>query len=311
MCGPRVPICGGEDMNLNFLNTFVAVVEAGNFSRAASRLHLSQPAVSMQMQSLAKDLDVELFRRSGHRLETTEAGSILYQEAKELLGSWQATVHQLDSLRQRLRGRLELGASTIPADYLLPPRLGEFFRLHPDLEVQMIVGSSGEILSILSSGRLDLAVVGYQPPGHDFESSILFEDELVAVFSPRHRLAGGKAISVQDLLHQPLLQRTSGSATRRTFEKALTEQGHDSGKLRIVMELGSTRAILEAAAQGLGVAVLSKLAADNYIKGGRLLWREVAGLRLKRCFWLVQAKRPHSPIHKAFVQYLRKGDYYG
>lgn len=298
-------------MNLNFLRTFVTVVEAGNFSRAAGRLHLSQPAVSMQMQSLAQDLGAELFRRTGHRLETTEAGAILYQEAKELLRHWQTTVHKLDSLRQRLRGRLELGASTTPADYLLPPYLSQFYRLHPELELHMQVAASGEVLSALESGRLDLAVIGYRPQNQELQCSVLFEDELAAVFSPEHPRAGIRNFNVEDLLAQPLLQRTGGSASRQVLEQALVEAGYDPGKLNIVMELGSTRALLEAAAQGLGVAVVSKLAAADYLQQGRLRWRSIAGLTLKRDFWLVESQRPHSPIHKAFVKFLQRGDYHG
>lgn len=298
-------------MNLNFLKTFVTVVEAGNFSRAASRLHLSQPAVSMQMQSLAQDLGAELFRRIGHRLETTEAGAILYQEAKELLRHWQSTVHQLDSLRQRLRGRLELGASTTPADYLLPPYLSEFYRLHPELELHMQVGSSGEVLAALESGRLDLAVIGYRPQNQDLQCSVLFEDELAAVMSPEHSRAGARNLSPEELLAQPLLQRTGGSASRQVLEQALLEAGYDPGQLKIVMQLGSTRALLEAAAQGLGVAVVSKLAAADYLKQGRLLWCPIAGLTLKRDFWLVEGPGPRSPIHMAFVKFLQRGEYHG
>lgn len=294
-------------MNLNFLKTFVTVVEVGNFSRAANRLHLSQPAVSMQMQSLAQDLGVQLFRRSGHSLDTTEAGTILYHKAKEMLRDWQATVHQLDSLSRRLRGRLELGASTTPGDYLLPPRLCEFYRLHPELEVHMYVASSGEVQQALEAGRLDLAVVGYRPQTPSLECSVLFQDELAVVFAPEHSLAGTKTIRVDDMLAQPLLQRTGGSASRQVLEQALQELDYDSATLKVVMELGSTRALLEAAACNLGIAVVSKLAAADYIEQGRLLWRPVSGLMLKREFWLVQSQRPHSPVHKAFVQYLQRG----
>ena len=226
MCASPVPICGGDGMNLNLLRTFVTVVEAGNFSRAAGRLHLSQPAVSMQMQSLAQDLGAELFRRTGHRLETTEAGAILYQEAKELLRHWQTTVHKLDSLRQRLRGRLELGASTTPADYLLPPYLSQFYRLHPELELHMQVAASGEVLSALESGRLDLAVIGYRPQNQELQCSVLFEDELAAVFSPEHPRAGIRNFNVEDLLAQPLLQRTGVPPVVRSWS-GLVEAGYD------------------------------------------------------------------------------------
>lgn len=295
-------------MNLNFLKTFVSVVENGNFSRAASRLHLSQPAVSMQMHSLAQDMGVELFRRHGHRLEPTEAGAILYQRAKEILGSWQGTIHQIDSLRQRLQGRLELGASTLPGDFLLPPFLCDFYKHHPQIEVYMTVASSGDILQGLAQGEFDLAVVGLEPEGIDVDSQVLFQDELVAVFAPGHSVAGGKPLSLEDILAQPLLRRTGGSATRRVLEEAMANLGFGPDAMTIVMELGSTRALLEAAVRGLGVAVVSRLAAADYIEQGRLSWSQISGLNLQRKFWLVQARRPRSPIQEAFVKYMQRSE---
>ena len=298
-------------MNLNFLRTYVSVVEEGNFSRAANRLHLSQPAVSMQMQSLAQEVGVVLFRRSGHRVETTEAGALLYEQAKEMLRGWQQTVHQLDGLRQRLQGRMELGASTVPGDYFLPPLLCGFYKLHPDLKLRMAVGSSREIVAELSAGRLDLAIVGYKPEVQGLASQLLFKDQLIAVFIPSHPLSRRKIIIADDLMNQPLLQRSDGSATRDVFERALAKSGANPGKLKVMMELGSNRAILEAAAQGVGIAVVSKLSAVDYIEQGRLIWRPIGGFDVERDFWLVQNDSPKSSVTKAFIEFLRRGDYLG
>ncbi len=296
-------------MNLNFLRTFICVVEEGNYSRAANRLHLSQPAVSMQMQTLAEDLGVELFRRRGHRVELTEGGAILFDKAREVLRLWQKTVHQLEGLRLRLQGRLELGASTVPGDYLLPLRLCEFYRLHPDLEVRMQVAPSQEIVQQLAAGRLDLAVVGYKPEEAGLESEVLFRDELVAIVSPDHDLASRKFITVEDLLGNPFLQRIRGSATRQVLDNALEAKGINPSELKVVMELGSSRSLLEAAAQGLGLAVVSSLAAEDCFRQGRLVSKPVSGLDLRRDFWLVLTSAPRSPALAAFIEFLRRSDY--
>jgi DNA-binding transcriptional LysR family regulator len=296
-------------MNLNFLRTFICVVEEGNYSRAANRLHLSQPAVSMQMQTLAEDLGVELFRRRGHRVELTEGGAILYDKAREVLRLWQKTVHQLEGLRLRLQGRLELGASTVPGDYLLPLRLCEFYRLHPDLEVRMQVAPSQEIVQQLAAGRLDLAVVGYKPEEAGLESEVLFRDELVVIVSPDHDLASRKFITIEDLLGNPFLQRIRGSATRQVLDNALEAKGINPSELKVVMELGSSRSLLEAAAQGLGLAVVSSLAAEDCIRQGRLVSKPVSGLDLRRDFWLVLTSAPRSPALAAFIEFLRRSDY--
>lgn len=298
-------------MNLNFLKTFVTVVEEGNYSRAANRLHLSQPAVSMQMQALAQDLGVDLFRRSGHRVETTEAGAILYSRAAEMLQDWQKTVHQLEGLRQRLEGKLELGASTVPGDYLLPRQLCAFYQLHPDVKVRMTVSQSQEIVDGLVAGDLDLAVVGYQPDHPGLDSEVLLEDEIVAVFSPDYQLARRKAVAPGELLTHPVLMRTRGSATRQVLEESLTAAGIDPASINTVMELGSSRALMEAAAQGLGIAVVSKLATADYLKHGHLVWRNITGLAGKRSFWLVQTHRPRSPALEALTEFLRRGDFLG
>lgn len=295
-------------MNLNFLRTFVCVVEEGNFSRAANRLHLSQPAVSMQMQTLADSLGVDLFRRRGHRIELTEGGRLLYDKARDILGLWQKTIYQLEGLRQRLQGRLELGASTVPGDYILPPRLCEFFRLHPELEVRMQVAPSREIIRELKAGDLDMAVVGYETEEPDLAKEVLLRDELVAVVSPDHELAQGRYVTVDDLLAQPFLQRVEGSATRQVLDDALRAKGVNPRRLSVVMELGSSRALLEAAAQGLGVAVVSRLAAADYIQQGQLVGKPIAGLELKRSFWLVQPKVTLSPVVTAFSNFLRRSE---
>lgn len=298
-------------MNLNFLKTFICVVDEGNYSRAANRLHLSQPAVSMQMQTLTQELGVDLFRRSGHRVETTEAGAMLYEQASLMLRSWHTILRQMEGLRQRLKGRLELGASTAPGDFLLPSRLCDFYKLHPDVEVRMTVAPSQEIINSLVSGRLDMAVVGFKPQNDGLDSEVLFTDDLVAVFSGDNCLCKRNVITAEDIVSQPMLMRTQGSATRQVLETALAAAGGNPGKIQAVMELGSSRALLEAAARGLGMAVVSRLTAADYVEQGRLVWRSISGLEVRRSFWLVLTSRSYSPAAQAFAEYLRRGDKIG
>lgn len=295
-------------MNLNFLHTFLVVVAEGNFSRAASRLHISQPAVSMQMQALASELGVELFRRKGQKLELTEGGTILYSQASQLLDLWQGTVHRLEGLGKQLRGRLYIGASTIPGDYLLPPLLVEFYRLHRDCQLQMAVASSREIIQALMGGRLDLAVVGYRPEESGLESQVLYRDELVAVISPEHELARQETLDLSAPLASPLLLRYRGSATRELFVEGLAAIGIDIKELPLAMELGSNGALLSAASLGSGVAIVSNLAAAEYIRRGLLVAKPVAGLDLRRRFWLVLTATPRSPLLKAFIEFLKRSD---
>lgn len=295
-------------MNLNSLKTFICVIEEGNFSRAALRLHLSQPAVSMQMQTLAQELGVELFIRNGHRLEPTEGGRVLYRQARELIQGWNQTLTRLESLRQQLAGRLELGASTVPGDYFLPPMLCDFSRHQPGLEVRMTVDSSQKILDMLSHSRLDLAVVGCPPNHSDLVGEFLLKDQLVVVFSPDNPLARRKSITIRDLLEHPLLQRDKGSATRQVLEQALDGAGFKRRGLRVAMELGSTRALLEAAAQGMGVAVVSKLAANDFVEYGRLISRTLSDINLERDFWLVSPREQHAPAARAFKEFIKRGE---
>jgi DNA-binding transcriptional LysR family regulator len=294
-------------MNLNSLKTFICIIEEGNFSKAALRLHLSQPAVSMQMQTLAQELGVELFVRRGHRVEPSEGGRVLYSQAREMLQGWNNTLTRLESLRQQLAGRLELGASTVPGDYLLPPLLCEFSRYQPGLEVRMTVDSSQQILDRLRHNRLDLAVVGC-PPGQDLLGEVLVRDQLVVVFAKDNPLARRKTLTGRDLLEYPLLQRNKGSATRQVFEQALDGAGFKRRGLKVVMELGSTRALLEAAAQGMGIAVVSKLAAADFVEYGRLESRTLTDVSLERNFWLVCPREQQAPAARAFMEFIKRGD---
>ena len=291
-------------MNFNLLTTFVAVVDEGNYSRAAASLQLSQPAVSMQMQTLSQELGVELLRRRGHRMETTEAGTLLYRQARTMLRNWQGLVNSLDSLRRDLQGRLNLGASTVPGDYILPPVLCDFYQHNPEVDIRLTVAPSKGIIECLCSGDVDVAVVGFQPDISGFVCKRLRQEELVVVFAPGHPFDGRSVVQTDDLLNQPLVLRTRGSATRQVLEDALAAGGKNLPKERPVMELGSNRAVLEAVARGLGVAVVSRLAADDFITTGRLKWLRLADIDVQRSFWLVRPKDKLSAAAEAFVEYL-------
>ena len=173
----------------------------------------------------------------------------------------------------------------------------------------MQVAPSQEIVQQLAAGRLDLAVVGYKPEEAGLESEVLFRDELVVIVSPDHDLASRKFITIEDLLGNPFLQRIRGSATRQVLDNALEAKGINPSELKVVMELGSSRSLLEAAAQGLGLAVVSSLAAEDCIRQGRLVSKPVSGLDLRRDFWLVLTSAPRSPALAAFIEFLRRSDY--
>ncbi len=295
-------------MNLNLLNTFVAVVDEGNYSRAAAKLQLSQPAVSMQMQSLSQELGVELLRRRGHRMETTEAGALLYRHARSMLRNWQGLAVSLDSLRKDLQGRINLGASTVPGDYILPPVLCDFYQQNPAVDIRLTVAPSKQVLEHLCSGDVDVAVVGFQPDVAGFVCRRLRQEALVAVFPPGHAFDGRNEAAVADILSQPLVLRTRGSATRQVLEDALASSGHNLPIGGPVMELGSSRAVLEAVARGLGIAVVSRLAADDFIVTGRLKWLPLADISVERSFWLVRPKGNLSVAAEAFVDYLERSE---
>ena len=293
-------------MNLNHLFLFRAVAEAGSFSRAAKSVHISQPAISMQVAELEAQLDLILFRRLPRGVKLTAAGQLLFGYAQRLGALADEARRAMAEVKGLRRGRLSIGASTTIGVYLLPDLLGEYRRRYPDIDLQFFIANTEEIVNRLVDGTLDAGLTEGLPPNRDdLESVIFLRDELVPIVRPDHlRLdAGSEPLTLRELCAEPIILREPGSGTRDVIEGALAKRRQ---KLqRIAMVLGSTEAIKRAVAAGLGVAIVSHLTIQAELALGRLAILPVCGFQLTRpLLRLCCRNREQDPATLAFLALL-------
>jgi DNA-binding transcriptional LysR family regulator len=293
-------------MNLNHLFLFRAVAEAGGFSRAAERIHISQPAISMQVGELEEQLGLTLFHRLGRGVKLTAAGELLLGYAQRVGALAVDAERAMAEVKGLCRGRLAIGASTTIGVYLLPSLLGEYRRLYPDIELQFDIANTEDIERRLVDGTLDAGLTEGLPPSCDGVEIVVFlRDQLVPIARPDHpRLkAGSRPLTLAQLCAEPMIVREAGSGTRDVIESALAKRGK---KLqRTTMVLGSTEVIKRAVAAGLGVAIVSHLSIQTELASGQLAILPVHGFELSRPLHrLCWRNRAGNPATLAFLALL-------
>jgi DNA-binding transcriptional LysR family regulator len=237
------------------LLTFAYVAEAGNISRAAELLHLSQPAVSGQLRALQEWFGEPLYRRSGHGIMLTSAGERLVEPARQLRQAYAHARSVRDAWRGIASGSLRLGASTTPASYVLPGLVAAFRRQYPAVALQLSDGNTSEIVQRLP--QLDMAFIeGDIPTGLPADTAVhgWKQDEVVAVIPADHPLSRHRSVSLADLSAYSLVMREQGSGVRRLVERAF----HDEGLVPdVALELAGVEGVKQAVRAGLGIGFVS------------------------------------------------------
>ena len=289
-------------MNLNHLAIFHAVAEAGSMTLGAERLDISQPAVSKQVQELERALKVPLFDRIGRRVHLSQAGEMLAMYARLLFAMVREAEEVMADLRTVKRGRLLIGASTTIGTYLLPGVVAEFFRRHPDVELLVEIGNTQQIHARLARLELDIGLTEGFVEEPELEGEVFHRDELVVIAPPKHRLAKKRRVPTSALRNEPFILREPGSGTREVEERALERL---KLPVRAVMALGSTEGIKRVVAEGVGLAIVSKLAIKAECAGGVVAVLPVTGLRIERPLHIVRRKgRRDGPVLQAFCEVL-------
>ena len=294
-------------MNLDHLRTLVSVVEQGSLSAAARIRRISQPAVTKQLQRMEADLGLALLIRGPRRqIELTPAGERVLAFARRILGEYDALERDLAAMKAVRRGSLTLAASTIPGEYLLPRLLAAFRQDYPEVVVEVTISDTSTVVERMLDNEADIGIVGsdLRRPGLRLER--LLDDEIVLAVPPHHPFAGRKAVEVQELWDQPLVLREEGSGTRRSVEEALEGAGQALSLQSRALILGSTQAVLQAVAEGLGVGFVSARAAAQAVRDGHLASVGLKGVDLKRSLYLAYLpQRAGDPIVAHFLAFAR------
>jgi DNA-binding transcriptional LysR family regulator len=290
-------------INLHQLRIFQAVAERNSYSRAAEALFLSQPAVSLQVRALERDIGQALFEKNGRALRLTQAGQLLLLYTERIFALMDETRSALDELAGGRRGTVKVAASTTAGIYVVPSALGAFHRENPGITLTLDVVNRFSVQEKLLNDEVDLAVMGLIEDAHDLDVATFVPNELVVIAPPGHPLAGKEGITVEELRGETLLLREDGSGTRTDVERMLG--GVDGLPLHIGMELRSSGAIKQAVAAELGIAVMPLGAIELELLAGRLVTLNVVGFPVHRHWSLARRKgRQLSPAAGALWGFL-------
>ncbi len=292
-----------EPLSIRQLEAFVALVDQGSFTRAARHLELSQSTVSGHIADLERRLGVRVVDRDRQGVKPTAAGQALLRAARETLRAERSARAVITELTGLLQGSLVVGASTIPASYLMPRLLARFGKRHPGVSLRLVTADSREILERIRSGELELGAVGLRPEDGSLRDHALGEDRLVLVVAPDHELARRKSVPVEELLRHSFVMREEGSGTRAATLAGLAAAlgAKSAPKLQAVLEVGSAEAIKAAVREGLGAALVSDLSVRDEVEHGTLAILKVKGFDVRRQFHLLaRGEEALSPAARAF-----------
>ncbi len=293
-------------MNIDQLKTFREVVRLGSFSEVAKKLAISQPAVSFQIQKLEQELGIRLIDRTQRAIIPTAAGKRLLRFAEAVEVERDSLQHDLEQLREEVYGELLIAASTIPAEYLLPPLLAKFKKRNPAVRIQVDVSDSVTVIDRIRDNTYEVGFCGLAPEGQDLASFRVAGDEIVLIVPPGHPFAGRAEVPPDELDGELLIFRESTSGTQRSLEVLLSGAGLPARKWTPHLVLGSTQAVVSAVAAGAGIAFVSDIAVKKGLAPGRVSPVRLRGLRLSRDFYCVYRKeRVVSRLLGEFISYIR------
>jgi len=252
------------------LKVFCTVAETGSFTRTSRIVHLSQPAVSLQIQSLEEFFETKLFDKTGKQLNLTQAGKILYEHAKHILEHHNEVVKEINKLTGSMKGAVEIGASTTLGNYILPRIITDFRRIHPKIKIKLRIGNTERVEDLMHSGFVDFGIVEGRPSRGDTKTEKVISDQLILAVHPGHALARKKSVSVLDLTRESFIMREQGSGTRQQIEEFLSRHGLNIQDLHIALIMGSTESIKAAVEAGNGIAMISRWAVRKEVEDGRL-----------------------------------------
>ena len=291
---------------LDQLKILHAISNEGSFKKAAEKLYISQPAVSLQIQNLERQLNTPLFYRDKRKARLTETGQLLIKYCERILSLCDEICRALDKLHTLQSGSLIIGASQTTGTYLMPRLIGIFKNKYPQISIELQVYSTRKVSWGVANGNIDLAVVGGEVPQElqkDLRITSYAEDELALILPLSHPFSTLEFIQKEDLYRIRFIALNTQSTIRNVIDNTLIQHGIDSSYLKIEMELNSIEAIKNAVHSGLGAAFVSVSAITKELELGMLHWAKIEGLTMKRTLSiLLNPKRYYSNATQIFKE---------
>ncbi len=260
-------------------NSLLAVVEHGNFTKAAKSLNLTQPAVSQHISQLENELNIHIFNKVGNTIIPTNEGEILIKYARRIRSLYKELQTKISDEKKQARS-LKIGVSHSSEGNIIPQVLAEIARNSSGTTISIYSDAISNLYEKLSNYEIDLAVVEGKVSSSKFSKILLDSDSLVVVMSKENELASKQAININDLLKEKLILRTNSSATRTLFISQLESIGLEIDDFNVVLEMDNTSAIKDLVGKGIGVAVLPKSVCFNEIKNKTLIAKPIQDFNL-------------------------------
>ncbi|KAF0191477.1 MAG: LysR family transcriptional regulator [Gammaproteobacteria bacterium] len=288
-------------LTLRQLKVFAAVARHLNFTRAAEEMHLTQPAVSMQIKQLENNVGLPLFEQIGKQIYLTEAGREMYHYSRVIAQQLEEADTVIDSLKGVQRGRLAIAVAST-ANYFAPRLLATFSGSHAAVTISLDVTNREGLLKQLESNEKDLVIMGRPPAQMDLVAEPFMDNPLVIIASPGHALVGRQNIPLADLQHETFVVREQGSGTRIAMERFFSAQGV---RLATGMEMSSNEAIKQAVQAGLGLGIVSMHTLGLELETKRLVVLDVQSFPIMRHWYIVHWRGKRlSPVAQAFKEFV-------
>src|SRR5215510_12785496 len=292
-------------MEIRQLRAFVAIAESGTFTAGALRVHVTQAAISMQIRQLEQEVGARVFVRAPRHVILTEAGEHLLQRARQILREHDAALDEIAELAGAERGRLRIGsaAAMILTDQL-PKILKELRKQHPAADIAVASGTSESLVDQILAGELDIAFVSLPVDVRGIQTERLSEDQLVAIASPRHKLAKQRTISAYTLAGEKLILGERGGNTRRLIDRFFAQAGVN---LHVAMELSRQQAIKRMVEEDMGIGIVPLQSVKEEVEKGKLIRWWIEGAQINWELGIAQLSNGYdSPIMQKFVSLARK-----
>ncbi|HEU4507931.1 MAG TPA: LysR family transcriptional regulator [Pyrinomonadaceae bacterium] len=287
-------------MEIRQLRAFVAIAESGTFTAGALRVHVTQAAISMQIRQLENEIGAKVFVRAPRHVILTEAGEQLLRRARHILREHDAALDEIAELAGAERGRLRIGsASAMVLTEQLPAILKELRKQHPAADITVTSGTSEVLVDQILAGEVDIAFVSLPVDVRGIKTERLSEDQLVAIASPRHKLAKQRTISAFTLAGERLILGERGGNTRRLIDQFFAQAGVT---LRVAMELSRQQAIKRMVEEDMGVGIVPLQSVKEEVEKGRLVRWWIEGAEINWELGIAQLSNGYdSPIMQKFV----------
>ncbi|SFD90003.1 LysR family transcriptional regulator [Flavobacterium phragmitis] len=286
------------------LKVFYTVALRLNFTKAATELYITQPAVSKHIQELEETYKTKLFERNGSKIALTPAGKMLQKYTKSIFEIYREIDFEMSSFNKERQGLLRLGASTTISQYIISPVLANFHQKQKDIKVSLLNGNTEQIENALINKEIEIGIVEGQSKNQSIKYIPFLKDELVLVCNSNNPLVKQNEISLNDLKSMKFITRERGSGTLEVIEFALKKAGLKFSDLQIEMQLGSTESIKSYLLNSDCFAFMSIHAVNKELKNKELMVLDVEKLAIERFFYIATLVGKSDSLAELFIQNL-------